>query len=234
MSRPSAARQKLADFQQQLAALSNAQTKSQEQLDQVRSQLQNPNTEIKPLLAEQERLTQQLRLGTAEIELVQGRIDHFQGQVDSEEQERLRKERMELVAKAENDIIKWTERFEQLSNLMTEELRACHKELKPGIAAGLALQEDERSKRFLMGFGELSVPKIRPGDGHWLKHSLTMQHVDLDPEATQRGIAARQAEQDRRNAIEEARQQRVNQQEQDRRNVIAQAQQQRVNKLPTS
>jgi len=207
MSRSSAATQQLVQYQKQLADLQAEQTKSQEQLDQVRSQLQNPNTEIKPLLAEQERL---------------------------------RQERLELVAKAEKDIVKWTERFEVLSNRMIDELRACYKELQPGITAGLVLQGNEQPKKFLFKFDQLSVPKLVPSDGYWIKWGIVMKHVDLDPEATQRGIAARQAEQERRNAIEEARQQRVNQQEQERRNAmvsdrpsaIAQAQQQRANKLP--
>jgi len=211
MARPSAATQQLVQYQKQLADLQAEQTKSQEQLDQVRSQLQNPNSAIKPLLEQQERLTQQLRLSTAEMELVQGRVDHFQGLVSSEEQERLRKERMELVAKAENDIIRWTERLEVLSNRLIDELRACYRELQPGIAAGLALQGNEQPKKVLLQFDQLSVPKLVPGDGYWIKHGLVMKHVDLDPEATQRGIAARQAQKERRNALEEARQQRVNQ-----------------------
>lgn len=211
MPRTTLSKTQLAGLNQVLASLQADQAKTQELLEAALEQLNDPGSQIRPLLEQQTQLDQKLKLLAKEMEIVQGRIAYLQTVVDAEDAAQLHRSRTDQVNEARAIIPDWAEQIAAQSKVMEELLRNFYAATKAGNSAMLALeleakQTEQSNCKSLLWFENVKLPVVERAGVPWVEWSMTMRPVDLDPEATQLALAQRQAEQEAQTAKEDARQ----------------------------
>lgn len=205
MSRPTTAVTQLTQAQEHLKTLEAGRTKAEQLQETLRSQLDDPSTTPKPLLKEADRLAEQLRLLELEAQIFQSRIAGLEAAVQHENEERLHQERAALVEKAKSVMPEWAERIEVAVDALTQELQAFYQAVKPGVNAMWGLQANENPPKRLLSQQVVHLPRIQPADGHWIAWEVALYPVDWDPQATKQVLVDGQAEQERRDRIEQER-----------------------------